>query len=35
MIANEQLVGVRHGRRLMIDIRDIEEWIDRKKTERE
>jgi excisionase family DNA binding protein len=35
MIANSQLVGVRHGRRLMIDIRDIEKWIDLKKTERE
>jgi excisionase family DNA binding protein len=35
MIANNQLVGVRHGRRLMIDIRDIEQWIDLKKTERE
>jgi excisionase family DNA binding protein len=27
MIANSQLVGVRHGRRLMIDIRDIEKWM--------
>jgi hypothetical protein len=34
MIANKQLVGVRHGRRLMVDIRDIEKWIDLKKTER-
>jgi hypothetical protein len=34
MIANKQLVGVRHGRRLMVDIRDIEKWIDLKKTKR-
>jgi excisionase family DNA binding protein len=33
MIANKELTGVRHGRRLMIDIRDIEQWIDCKKVE--
>lgn len=27
LIAAKELVGVRHGRRLMIDIRDLEEWI--------
>jgi excisionase family DNA binding protein len=27
MPANNELVGVRHGRRLMIDIRDLESWI--------
>ncbi len=33
MIANKEITGVRHGRRLMIDIRDIEEWIDIKKAQ--
>lgn len=27
MISNKELVGIRHGRRLMIDIRDLETWI--------
>lgn len=27
MIANEQLTAVRHGKRLMIDIHDVDEWI--------
>jgi excisionase family DNA binding protein len=27
MISNRDLVSVRHGRRLMIDIRDLELWI--------
>jgi excisionase family DNA binding protein len=27
MIANRQLAPVRHGKRLMIDIRDLDEWI--------
>jgi excisionase family DNA binding protein len=27
MIANKDLTGVRHGRRLVVDIRDLEEWI--------
>jgi len=31
MIANKELVGVRHGRRIMIDLRDIEKWIDSNK----
>jgi excisionase family DNA binding protein len=27
MLANKELAGVRHGRRLMLDIRDLEDWI--------
>jgi excisionase family DNA binding protein len=27
MVANKELTGVRHGRRLMVDIRDLEEWV--------
>jgi excisionase family DNA binding protein len=27
MIANKELSGVRHGRRLMLDIRDLDAWI--------
>ena len=27
MIAERQLAGIRYGRRLMIDIRDLESWI--------
>jgi excisionase family DNA binding protein len=27
MISNKYLASVRHGRRLMVDIRDLEEWI--------
>lgn len=27
MIANKELNGVRHGRRLMLDIRDLDVWI--------
>jgi excisionase family DNA binding protein len=27
MISEQELVGVRHGRRLMLDIRDLDEWI--------
>ena len=27
MISNKELDGVRHGRRLMLDIRDLEIWI--------
>jgi excisionase family DNA binding protein len=27
MLSNKELTGVRHGRRLMLDIRDLEEWI--------
>ncbi|MFZ0590939.1 MAG: helix-turn-helix domain-containing protein [Bryobacteraceae bacterium] len=28
MIANKELIGVRHGRRLMVDLRDAEHWIE-------
>ncbi|MGA8595085.1 MAG: helix-turn-helix domain-containing protein [Bryobacteraceae bacterium] len=28
MIANKELTGVRRGRRIMIDLRDIERWIE-------
>lgn len=28
MIANEQIAAVRHGRRKMLDIRDLEKWIE-------
>jgi excisionase family DNA binding protein len=31
MIANNQLVSVTHGRRKMLDIRDLDEWIDANK----
>jgi excisionase family DNA binding protein len=27
MIANKELIGIRHGRRLMLDIRDLDHWI--------
>jgi excisionase family DNA binding protein len=27
MLANNELLGVRHGRRVMIDVRDLETWI--------
>jgi excisionase family DNA binding protein len=27
MISDRQLAGVRHGKRVMVDIRDLEEWI--------
>lgn len=27
MLANKELTGVRHGRRLMLDIRDLDLWI--------
>jgi excisionase family DNA binding protein len=27
MIANRELVSVRHGRRIMVDVQDIETWI--------
>jgi excisionase family DNA binding protein len=27
MLANNELCGVRHGRRVMIDVRDLETWI--------
>ena len=28
MIADSELRGVRHGRRLMVDLRDAEHWIE-------
>jgi excisionase family DNA binding protein len=28
MLSNNELVGVRHGKRVMVDIRDLEAWID-------
>jgi excisionase family DNA binding protein len=31
MITNKELVGVRHGRRVMIDLREIENWIETNK----
>jgi excisionase family DNA binding protein len=31
MIANRQLAAVTHGRRKMLDIRDLDEWIQRNK----
>ena len=31
MITNKELIGVRHGRRIMIDMRDLESWIDYRK----
>jgi excisionase family DNA binding protein len=27
MLSKRELTGVRHGRRLMLDIRDLDEWI--------
>jgi excisionase family DNA binding protein len=31
MISNGQLVAVAHGRRKMLDIRDLEKWIEQNK----
>lgn len=31
MISRRELCGVRHGRRLMLDIRDLERWIETNK----
>jgi excisionase family DNA binding protein len=31
MISNHQLRGVKHGRRTMVDIRDLDEWIESNK----
>lgn len=28
MLSNKELVGVRHGKRVMVDIRDLEKWIE-------
>jgi excisionase family DNA binding protein len=33
LISSKALIGVRHGRRQMIDIRDLESWIDARKAE--
>jgi excisionase family DNA binding protein len=33
MLANKDLVGIRRGKRIMIDIRDLEDWIASHKTE--
>jgi excisionase family DNA binding protein len=32
MLANNELLGVRRGRRVMIDPRDLEQWIESNKT---
>jgi excisionase family DNA binding protein len=32
MVASKDLTEVRHGRRIMIDIRDLEAWIDKNKS---
>lgn len=32
MLANGELQAVRHGRRVMVDLRDAEKWIERKKS---
>jgi excisionase family DNA binding protein len=31
MLSTKQLAGVRHGKRLMVDIRDLEKWVERHK----
>ena len=31
MIANRQLAAVHHGRRKMLDLKDLDEWVDRNK----
>jgi excisionase family DNA binding protein len=28
MLSTKQLAGVRHGKRLMVDIRDLEKWVE-------
>jgi hypothetical protein len=28
MISTRELTGVRHGKRLMVDIRDLEKWVE-------
>jgi excisionase family DNA binding protein len=32
MLANNELHGVRHGRRVMVDMRDAERWIESNKS---
>lgn len=32
MLGNKELVAVRHGRRVMLDIRDLEAWVEANKT---
>jgi len=31
MISTRELTGVRHGKRLMVDIRDLEKWVEEHK----
>ena len=31
MIANKELAAVKHGRRTMIDVRDLDQWIESNK----
>ena len=31
MIANKELVAVKHGRRTMLDVRDLDQWISQNK----
>lgn len=31
MVSNREICGVRHGRRLMLDIQDLERWIEENK----
>lgn len=33
LISSKVLIGVRHGRRQMLDIRDLESWIEARKAE--
>lgn len=34
ILANKELVAVRHGRRIMLDLRDLEAWIEKNKSEK-
>jgi excisionase family DNA binding protein len=34
MLANKELAGVRHGRRIMIDVKDLNEWIEANKSDK-
>ena len=31
MLANKELVAVKHGRRTMLDVRDLDQWIESNK----